>query len=399
MASGNVNGGDIGGIHGGNNDDPYFISNSDNPNSSLVPVVFTGVNYMRWRWNVLRALGEKNKIGFVDGSIPEPAVNDSLFPKWKRCDYMVMSWLLSSMSADIANDFAYVESAAELWSEIKERFGQLNGPLIYQLKKEINNLKQDNLSILAYYGKMKRLWDEMQSLRCFPTCSCGALAGCSCEFLKKLQDLESEEKLMQFLLGLNGGYDNAITNILTQDPLPSINRAYSIARQIEKQKEYNAVKANKSVGSRMVANVAAKDGMVDSPFDQGNTGDSINSVVVASICITSYALHCGSVKVLNKNLWIVDSGATDHMVFDESILVNKVVLDKSVKVGLPDGSVKYVNIIGTSGVGVVFDTGGCKFQDLTSEKLLAVGQKCGGLCYFSVDHPQVDISFKHSYLA
>ncbi|XP_021745652.1 uncharacterized protein LOC110711548 [Chenopodium quinoa] len=197
MASGNDNGGVIGGIHGGNNVALYFISNSDNPNSSLVPVVFTGVNYMRWRRNVLRALGEKNKIGFVDGSIPELVVNDSLFSKWKCCDYMVMSWLLSSMSADIDDDFAYVESVAELWSEIKERFGQSNGPLISaSLRKRLTISNRIISQFLAHYGKMKRLWDEMQSLRCFSTCSCGALAGCSCEFLKKLQDFESEEKLM-----------------------------------------------------------------------------------------------------------------------------------------------------------------------------------------------------------
>lgn len=42
---------------------------------------------------------------------------------------------------------------------------------------------------------------------------------------------------MQFLLGLNIVLDGAITNILTQDPFPTINCAYAAVQHIEKQKE------------------------------------------------------------------------------------------------------------------------------------------------------------------
>ncbi|CAO2813742.1 unnamed protein product [Amaranthus hypochondriacus] len=105
------------------------------------------------------------------------------------------------MKSEIADDFQYAEGAAELWRELNERFGQSNGPLIYQLRKEITNLKQENLSILSYYGKMKRLWDEMQNLHSLSTCTCGVLKQCSYNFLKKLLEFDNEEKLIQFLLG------------------------------------------------------------------------------------------------------------------------------------------------------------------------------------------------------
>ncbi|CAO2829099.1 unnamed protein product [Amaranthus hypochondriacus] len=218
-------------------EDPYFLANSDSPTASLVAVLFSGGNFLRWKKNVLRALGAKNKIGFVDGSILEPDSSDAKFVKWKRCDLMVSSWIYSSMKSNIVDDFQYAENAAELWSELNERFGQSNGPLIYQLMKEIANLKQDNLSILTYYGKIKRLWDEMQNFHSLPTCTCGVLKQCSCNFLKRLLDFDNEEKLMQFLLGLNSGFDTSTTQILTQDPLPTINKAYSMLQQIEKQKE------------------------------------------------------------------------------------------------------------------------------------------------------------------
>ncbi|CAO2826054.1 unnamed protein product [Amaranthus hypochondriacus] len=216
------------GILSGSYADPLFISNSDSPTSSLVAVLFSGQNFTRWSRGVRRALIAKNKEGFITGINKGPDENHKDFLRWKRADYMVMSWILSSMNAKIADDFAYIESAIELWQELQERYGQFDGPLIYQLRKEINGLQQENMSVATYYGKMKKLWDELYNLRAIPVCSCGIISSCTCNFVNKVNDLESEDKLMQFLLGLNSGFDSTITNILAMDPQPSINRAFSI---------------------------------------------------------------------------------------------------------------------------------------------------------------------------
>lgn len=138
-----------------------------------------------------RALIAKNKERFINGTIKKPDEKDKSFQKWKRVDYMVMSWILSSMSSELANEFGFMENLAELWNELQEHFGQSNGPLVYQLKKEIELLEQENMSIIAYYGKIKKPWDKLQSLKRFLVCSCSALSSCSCNILKKLQDLEA----------------------------------------------------------------------------------------------------------------------------------------------------------------------------------------------------------------
>lgn len=217
--------------------DPYFISSSDNTVSKIVPINLSGNNFLSWKRNVRRALMAKNKLGFLDGTIKKPDVNDKDFSRWMRSDYLVTCWLMNSMDTDIADNFTYVDNSEQLWSEVCERFGQTNGPQIYQLKKELDNLRQENLSVVVYFSKLKKCWDELQNLRNFPTCSCGVIAKCSCSFMKKLNDFDAEEKLMQFLLGLNSSFENVISNILATDPLPSINRAYYIVQQNEKQKE------------------------------------------------------------------------------------------------------------------------------------------------------------------
>lgn len=137
------------------------------------------------------------------------------------------------MNAELDDDFGYIDNVVDLWRELTKKFRQSNGQLIYQLKKEIDNLRQENMTTVTYYGKLKKLWDEMHSLRAFPSYVCGALSTCSCSVFKKVVEFEDEERMMKFLLGLNEGLDNTITNVLSMDPLPGINRVFSITQQIE----------------------------------------------------------------------------------------------------------------------------------------------------------------------
>ena len=88
------------------------------------------------------ALKTKTKLGFIDGSCAKPSANSQSYDQWIRCDNMVVSWLLNSMTAELAKAFLYVNFASQLWDELIERFGQSNGPLLYQLEKELSELYQ-----------------------------------------------------------------------------------------------------------------------------------------------------------------------------------------------------------------------------------------------------------------
>ena len=68
---------------------------------------------------------------------------------------MVLSWLLTSICKEIAESLAYARSTRDLWLEIEARYGESNGPLIYQIQKEIDNTVQGNQSITAYYAILK----------------------------------------------------------------------------------------------------------------------------------------------------------------------------------------------------------------------------------------------------
>ncbi|GFQ03697.1 hypothetical protein PHJA_002513600 [Phtheirospermum japonicum] len=60
------------------------------------------------------ALYAKNKIGFVDGSIPIPEENPLELALWKRCNALVRCWLHISMEKEIRNSVKYAKTAHEI---------------------------------------------------------------------------------------------------------------------------------------------------------------------------------------------------------------------------------------------------------------------------------------------
>lgn len=101
--------------NGGNSfSNPLFLANSDNSTTSLVSVLFDGNNFLNWSRNVKRALGAKNKLGFIEGFTKRPDTSDHMFHQWQCCDYMVIGWILNSLKPKISIDFSLVESAENL---------------------------------------------------------------------------------------------------------------------------------------------------------------------------------------------------------------------------------------------------------------------------------------------
>ncbi|KAL2933347.1 Boron transporter 1 [Bienertia sinuspersici] len=73
------------------------------------------------------------------------------------------------MKEEIANGFMLVESAKQLWDEVKERYAQTSAPLLYQLKRDAAKIEQEDMTISEYYGKLKKYWDEFSELEGIPS--------------------------------------------------------------------------------------------------------------------------------------------------------------------------------------------------------------------------------------
>lgn len=87
-----------------------------------------------------------------------PEKESSDFASWRKCDFMVTSWILNSISKELEEAFIYIASTKELWDKIAERYDESNGPLIFQIQREINSsIQGDDESISMYFIKLKKL--------------------------------------------------------------------------------------------------------------------------------------------------------------------------------------------------------------------------------------------------
>lgn len=64
---------------------------------------------------------------------------------------------------------------------------------------------------------------------------------------------KNNERLIQFLIGLNETYAQAKSNILMINPLPSVNHAYSLLMQGENQREVDVTSQFLGDGSSFMA--------------------------------------------------------------------------------------------------------------------------------------------------
>ncbi|KAK9070135.1 hypothetical protein SSX86_010535 [Deinandra increscens subsp. villosa] len=231
------------------NSSPLYLHPSDHPGLILVSNQFNGSGFGTWKRSMTIALSAKNKLGFVDGTIVAPT-DESEIEAWKRCNHMVISWILNTLSPHISQSVLYTDTAQQLWTELVERYGQSNRAQIYQLQKSLCQISQGSDDIATYFTKIKHIWDELISLDTAIVCTCTAAQ----TFKKKNED----KKLVQFLMGLNPTYDTVRGNILMMSPFPSINQAYALLIHDEKQREIHSTPQFFPDSSLNVNNVASQ---------------------------------------------------------------------------------------------------------------------------------------------
>ncbi|XP_070049981.1 uncharacterized protein [Nicotiana tomentosiformis] len=140
---------------------PLYVHPSDSPGSQLVSVPFNGCGFVLWRSSILTSLSTKNKLGLLDGRVPQPPPDFSYYSYWERCNDMVKVWITNYASREIAASVICLKTGREVWKDINERFGQSNGSKYLQIQREISTTTQGSSNIATYFTKLRSLWDEL----------------------------------------------------------------------------------------------------------------------------------------------------------------------------------------------------------------------------------------------
>lgn len=75
-------------------------------------------NYNTWNIAITTALDAKNKIAFVDGSLPRPSETNPCYRIWSRCNAMVKSWILNSVTKEIYGSILRFKDASAIWQDL-----------------------------------------------------------------------------------------------------------------------------------------------------------------------------------------------------------------------------------------------------------------------------------------
>lgn len=165
------------------------------------------------------ALVSKNKMDFLLGTIPVPQVHEPLYSAWERCNTLIMSWLLNSITPSIDQSVIFLECATDIWYDLHERFSQGDLLRIAELQEEIYGLSQGNRPVSEFYTALKTLWEELHKYRLFVSSSCAA------------KTYHQQHFIILFLKGLDECFSVVHSQILLMDSLPAINRVFSMVIQ------------------------------------------------------------------------------------------------------------------------------------------------------------------------
>lgn len=93
-------------------DNPFFLHSNDHAGLQLVADrLNTGAEFHSWRRSVRMALNVRNKLGFIDGTVLKPLSDHPSYGSWSRCNDLVATWLMNSISKKIGQSLLYISTA------------------------------------------------------------------------------------------------------------------------------------------------------------------------------------------------------------------------------------------------------------------------------------------------
>nr|CAD1820262.1 unnamed protein product [Ananas comosus var. bracteatus] len=437
---------------------PFFLNPSDSPGNTLVLCLLNGDNYATWARAMTNALRAKNKYGFVDGTIKKPEETSPDVHAWEKSREM---WIdleerfsqgnaprvhqikrdLSLLQQDGLSIATYFTKMKALWDELsmystvpkcsygaaKEFMQEREKEKVHQflmgLGDAYNTVQSQILSIdpmpnlSKVYAFVVRE-EKQQSLFANrgPKVEAAALHVSNvvktnqrdsnrfkerCDHCKKLG--HNKSRCYELV-----GYPPNWSNRRSSRFVPASNAAFSQTfsnMQTEQSSGVPYTSANSSQATKVDASPLA--GLNREQYDQllillgakkSRMKESLSGKVFQNFCEAE---------------WILDSGASDHMIASERALAQSKIANNKPPVRLSNGTYMSISKIGCIPLShniflnnvlyvpnfkcnlisvqklttdlncvVTFFRTFCAIQDLTKKKLIGVGEMRDGVYYF-----------------
>ena len=81
---------------------------------------------------------------------------------------MVMAWLVNSMDEDIASNYMNYTTTKELWDNIHQMYSDLENPSqVYELQLQLGEIHQKDDNVIKYFHMLKRLWQDLDLFKTY----------------------------------------------------------------------------------------------------------------------------------------------------------------------------------------------------------------------------------------
>ncbi|KAG7533570.1 Transcription factor MADS-box [Arabidopsis thaliana x Arabidopsis arenosa] len=220
-------------------ENPYYLHTSDHAGLIIVSDrLSSGSEFHSWRRSVRMALNVRNKLGFIDGTIPQPPSTHKDAGSWSRCNDMVATWLMNSVSKKIGQSLLFMSTAELIWKNLLSRFKQDDAPRVFEIEQRLGSLQQGSMDVTTYYTELVTLWEEYKNYVELPLCTCGR---CECNAATLWEQMQQRSRVTKFLMGLNEAFEATRRHILMLKPIPSIEDVFNMVTQDERQKSIKPV--------------------------------------------------------------------------------------------------------------------------------------------------------------
>ncbi|KAL0641846.1 hypothetical protein Bca4012_102697 [Brassica carinata] len=189
-----------------------------------------GTNYLLWSRLVKAAVGSKGLWSHISDGAPRPVAKEGEGgqelmvvdqEKWDQDDLKVLTVLHGSLEASILEAYSYCETPKDLWDTLQKVYGNIsNLSRVFELKRSINTLVQEEVEFTKHLGKFRALWSELEMLRPNTTDQ------------DVLMERREQDQVFGLLLTLNPVFNDLIKHILRSPKLPSLE---DVCAQIQRE--------------------------------------------------------------------------------------------------------------------------------------------------------------------
>ncbi|EOY26809.1 Cysteine-rich RLK (RECEPTOR-like protein kinase) 8 [Theobroma cacao] len=104
---------------------------------------------------------------------------------------------------------------------------------VCNLQYTLGNISQGSRTVDSYFIELKGIWEELRSYRPLPHCKCG---NCNSDCFKAYSDQYQKDMVFRFLNGLNDSFSAIRSQIIMMDPIPTLDKVYSLVQREETQR-------------------------------------------------------------------------------------------------------------------------------------------------------------------